>query len=368
MINGSVDYPISPGFNWTSEYDQELEKLATSDYVETDWNQLRDMIKFKLSENIKSFMADPPPSSPPLSSLSSTIPFPSMSVPQQVAISTESPYSPRPLPTTPVRFPPFPRRAIDRNAYKSQGRQKVVLSEEEAKTIKESIYRLLHEFEGYPPFTIQRICELMIHPKKNFRYLGKYLRAVERTLLVTSTIDVFPVVNPEDSESTFSLAGSLREATTPLFSPIPFLHEDARRSHSRSPPISPLHLPTSSTNNPNVEPLSLGASASASAMKGAEENEGPVLGLVDELDDPSPGHLSERPTALSSTTSVGLEADSSSSEAPTASARISGKPMFGGSLGDRFVKASSRTESTEGTDAMAVDEPEPDADKENVKT
>ena len=208
----------------------------------------------------------------------------------------------------------------------------------------------------------------MIHPKKNFKYLGKYLRAVERTLLVTSTIDVFPVVNPEDSESTFSLAGSLREATTPLFSPIPFLHEDARRSHSRSPPISPLHLPTSSTNNPNVEPLSLGASASAGAMKGAEENEGPVLGLVDELDDPSPGHLSERPTALSSTTSVGLEADSSSSEAPTASAQIPGKPMFGGSLGDRFVKASSRTESTEGTDAMAVDEPEPDADKENVKT
>jgi serine/threonine-protein phosphatase 4 regulatory subunit 2 len=29
------------------------------------------------------------------------------------------------------------------------------------------------------------------------------------------------------------------------------------------------------------------------------------LGLVDELDDPNPGHLSDRPTALTSVTSIG---------------------------------------------------------------
>jgi len=45
-----------------------------------------------------------------------------------------------------------------------------------------------------------------------------------------------------------------------------------------------------------------------------------ALGLVDELDDPSPGHLSEHPQPLSSTTTV------------------STKPLHG-SLEERFVKA-----------------------------
>ncbi len=79
------------------------------------------------------------------------------------------------------------------------------------------------------------------------------------------------------------------------------------------------------------------------------------LGLVDELDDPNPGHLSDRPTALTSVTSIG-----------GSSGVIS--------LEDRFVRASDnegegesemkrqREEEDHSTDSLLD---ERDGDKEN---
>lgn len=102
-------------------------------------------------------------------------------------------------------------------------------------------------------------------------------------MLVTSTWDSFPI--PTDSENSnittnsVTLSGTTVSApVTPVFSPIPFLHGDVR-SQSRSPP-----------------PLAL------NEVK--QEPKPHTLGLVDELDDPSPGHMSDRPTALSSTTTT----------------------------------------------------------------
>lgn len=135
------------------------------------------------------------------------------------------------------------------------------------------------------PFTVQRICELCIRPQEHYKAIGKYLRAVEKTLLVTSAWDSFP--NPVNSEAKTNGNGltttplsitPVSTPTTPIFSPIPFLHSDARaRSKSRSPPRT-------STNETNdIEP---------------------AFGRVDELDDPRPGHLSDIPTPISSTTTI----------------------------------------------------------------
>lgn len=146
--------------------------------------------------------------------------------------------------------------------------------------------------DSEPPFTIQRICELCVRPKRHYKALGKYLRAVEKTLLVTSSWNAFPAESSQDGPTVSSvfMTGGLQSApTTPLFSPLPFLHGDARRSTSQSPPTSPLTLGSIESIGP-IEPL-----------EGLPPR---ALGLVDELDDPSPGHLSDHPTALTAVTTV----------------------------------------------------------------
>lgn len=162
---------------------------------------------------------------------------------------------------------------------------------------------------------------------------------MEKSLLVTSTWDAFPVTE-ESTNHTNShpppVGGAmLSTPSTPIFSPIPFLHSDARRSQSRSPPPSPLVLPDGSLTT-NVPPIS-------------DSAEPKVLGLVDELDDPNPEHLSNHLQPLSSTTTVDP------------------KPIPG-SLQYRFVRAGTEggtngesSGSDEG-EQMAVDESE---NKEN---
>ena len=117
-----------------------------------------------------------------------------------------------------------------------------------------------------------------------------------------------------------------------MFSPIPFLHEDARRSKSRSPPPSPLVLP---------------ASVAAGISAADDSADVKALGLVDELDDPKPGHLSDHIEPISATTTV------------------TSRPLHG-TLEERFVKGTSETATTkeEGSEdvAMAVEE---DEGKEN---
>ncbi|GAN02215.1 hypothetical protein MAM1_0018c01656 [Mucor ambiguus] len=48
--------------------------------------------------------------------------------------------------------------------------------------------KISHSISEHPncPFTIQRLCELVIEPKKYYKMYVKYLRAVEKVLLVTS--------------------------------------------------------------------------------------------------------------------------------------------------------------------------------------
>ena len=235
-------------------------------------------------------------------------------------------------------MPPFPSRKRDETNPNEA--PKSYMTEAEANELKGFIYEQLDDFEECvlssppqftadrrhrsPPFTIQRVCELCLHPQQQYKSVGKYLRAVEKALLVTSSWDAFPPEPASDTVkplATISVhAAPVTAPATPMFSPIPFLHEDARRSKSRSPPPSPFALSGS-------DPV---------GMIPADTLDQKALGMVDELDDPSPGHMSEHPTALSSVTTT---------------TTVGSKPFLG-SLEQRFTKGENG--GAEG-EAMAVD-------------
>ncbi|KAF5386622.1 hypothetical protein D9615_001891 [Tricholomella constricta] len=296
-------------FKWLPEYDVLLATIASTDIIDCDWVVLRNAIKYKISENTAVFLAEKsqppqPPTFQPLTSESGGLKLP--------------PFPPRKQQRAP-HMTPIPISYMNKN---------------QANELRGYIFAQLDEFDSNPPFTIQRVCELCIRPQQHYASVGKYLRAVEKSLLVTSTWDSFPPLSEVDSDpngrSVFSL-GSTRQSApaTPLFSPIPFLHDDARRSKSRSPPPSPLALATSPVvGAEHPEPL-----------------EPRALGLVDELDDPSPGHMSDHPTALTSVTTI---SDGTGS-----------RPLIG-SLEQRFVKSGEEAAEQAGTNNMLVDE-----DKEN---
>ena len=48
-------------------------------------------------------------------------------------------------------------------------------------------------FVSRPPHTIQRLAELVLYPTTHYRTLPAYLRALDRTVSVTSSADIFPL-------------------------------------------------------------------------------------------------------------------------------------------------------------------------------
>ncbi|KAG7452641.1 PPP4R2-domain-containing protein [Guyanagaster necrorhizus] len=298
---------LASDFQWLPEYDDVLQAIASTDVVQTEWSKLRDIIKFKIKESIDLFLSQAKP--PPL----------------------PAPSPPLTLSNGGLKLPPFPVRQL--NHLNPIQAPVSYMNREQAEQMKRYIYTELDEIDENSPFTIQRVCELCLNPVRHYKSVGKYLRAVEKSLLVTSTWDSFPKSSGDEIDTKMPLnvvgvpSGSSSVPATPLFSPIPFLHSDARRSKSRSPPPSP---------------LALGAAGSIRAGQ-AEAPAPKALGLVDELDDPSPGHMSDHPTAISSVTSV---------------AESNGRPFIQ-SLDRRFVKTEATPDAQSEDNAMVVDtEPE----------
>ncbi|KAI9637940.1 putative methionine aminopeptidase 1 [Dioszegia hungarica] len=119
------------------------------------------------------------------------------------------------------------------------------LGEEEGKKEVDRVGKMIDDL-AEPPFTIQRLAELLLNPTKQHSTLGKFLRALEKNLLVTtpwSAPSYIPVppstfsgsrglfgptsspsstssssASPSDTSSTMPVG-----STTPMFSPIPFL-------------------------------------------------------------------------------------------------------------------------------------------------
>ncbi|PVF98913.1 hypothetical protein CPB86DRAFT_335420 [Serendipita vermifera] len=258
-----------------------------------NWDELKETLKSRIKSNIEEFIHRGPD---PLIERSN--------LPATTDGLVISPFKPR------ANNPKFgPTRTLPSD-----------MTEQEANEMLETVIGMIDGFTSGPPFTIKRVCELALLPRNHYRTVGKYLRGLERTLLVTSSPNTFNLQSMEEEGpsvySELGMDGVLKIVSTPIFTPIAFLHDDARRrSQSRSPPASPLRLHNSL------------------AMGDAPADEPKGLGLVDELDTPAPGHMASKPNPLTATTS---------SEPPTPNTSLESLP----SLSERFVKA----EDTDGKD------------------
>lgn len=65
-----------------------------------------------------------------------------------------------------------------------------VLSQASLSELRQRVFDTLKSFQG-TPFTIQRICELIIQPRKHYTRPDKFLRGFERTCSVVSTVDCY---------------------------------------------------------------------------------------------------------------------------------------------------------------------------------
>ncbi|EIW70043.1 hypothetical protein TREMEDRAFT_14806, partial [Tremella mesenterica DSM 1558] len=211
------------------------------------------------------------------------------------------------------------------------------LEEEDAKKEVDRLLQILDDLD-YPPFTIQRLAELLIFPTGHHNTLGKYLRAVEKSLLVTTPWEppsytyipngtqgaarsYFGVDSDSASDSGSEESTMPPGSGTPMFSPIPFLAMDHDEPWSEQHEnggdnklgglMSPLILGESHKNGngnfrfgegssigprsptPEPEDMELSTTAAAAIVTGSDRTGGagehdpghqPYLGRVDELD------------------------------------------------------------------------------------
>ncbi|KAJ7751990.1 PPP4R2-domain-containing protein [Mycena metata] len=270
---------------WQPEHKAILEHIQATDTLNSEWPLLRDIIKYKIDQNTALFLASPERPKPP------------------------PPFQPEPTASGGLKLPPFPLRNSSVPVPVN------FMTPQQAAEMKQSVFELLDQFDSNPPFTIQRVCELCLHPRQNYTSVGKYLRAVEKALLVTSTHDSFPPLTESQKDTTIRTMTSIGGNPYPAD---PALLPD---------PIPPRRCPAIQIAQPAAFPT--------------HPLETRALGLVDELDDPAPGHMSQHPVALTAVTT-------------------SDGDQFVDSLEARFVRAQ---DADAGGDGMFVEE-----NKENSRT
>ena len=73
---------------------------------------------------------------------------------------------------------------------------------------------LSKNFAKHPPHTIQRLAELILEPKRRYKYLSPYLRALDRVVSVSSPLTIFPL-----PQAVLPSAGGLLNGTTSIPNP-----------------------------------------------------------------------------------------------------------------------------------------------------
>lgn len=87
---------------------------------------------------------------------------------------------------------------------------------------------LSSSFGAAPPHTVQRLAELLKNPNEHYRSLPKFLRALQRVISVSSTIDQFPLpsVTETPAPNMLNALGSDESLGGALLTPISWLKND----------------------------------------------------------------------------------------------------------------------------------------------
>ncbi|XP_064103041.1 serine/threonine-protein phosphatase 4 regulatory subunit 2-like [Macrobrachium nipponense] len=128
--------------------------------------------------------------------------------------------------------------------------------------------KILHHFDTFSgaPFTIQRLCEIMIDPTRHYKRTDKFLRGLEKNVLVVSTIEPGRQRRSEDPQQT--LVNGLQDGGLHS-SPISGSSRLSSPSHQSKRIASP--QPTNSVNNAN-DFYDTELNASDSHVSGSEAN------------------------------------------------------------------------------------------------
>jgi hypothetical protein len=119
-------------------------------------------------------------------------------------------------------------------------------------------HNLENGFKEDPPHTIQRIAELVLRPRREYRYLPPYLQALNRALNVSSSTKAFPLPNttigPQTGAASLLVNGNVDSALGSdeslggaLLTPIPWLtahspaSEDDRELHDTAHRLQEQH-------------------------------------------------------------------------------------------------------------------------------
>lgn len=105
---------------------------------------------------------------------------------------------------------------------------------------------LSSQFVSGAPHTIQRLAELLLYPRKQYRFLPSYLNALDRVVSVSSPADMFPLPTIDVQSSASFMGGGVVSAPInnigsdeslggALLTPIPWLREHQVDAH----PIHP---------------------------------------------------------------------------------------------------------------------------------
>ncbi|CAO2658121.1 Nn.00g073810.m01.CDS01 [Neocucurbitaria sp. VM-36] len=175
-----------------------LDKAAHEGSLDSaEWPATLQYILHRLDEIVSDFPRPPADTTPPTSTELPSRPQTSNAISSQESHTTDKENAP---PATPPR-PPVP-------AFEAASDPQHV--PQDITTFYSSIRNTLAtNFAQHPPHTVQRLAELILEPKKRYRYLPPYLRALDRVVSVSSPLTIFPL-----PQAILPTAGGLLNGTT----------------------------------------------------------------------------------------------------------------------------------------------------------